>query len=74
MSVAVVIDVHDGVILAADSASTLIVGTAGQQPGVATVTQVAEVYNNANKIANLYRGLPIGCVTFGSGSIGSASI
>jgi hypothetical protein len=74
MSVAVVMNVHDGVILAADSASTLIVGLAATQPGAAPVGQVANVYNNANKIANLYKGLPIGCVTFGSGSIGSASI
>src|SRR5258705_6929393 len=74
MSVAVVMNVHDGVILAADSASTLVVGTAGQQPGAVPVAQVANVYNNANKIVNLYKGLPIGCVTFGSGSIGSASI
>ena len=73
MSVAVVMNVHDGVILAADSASTLVVGVAGQQPGALPVAQVANVYNNANKIANLYKGLPIGCVTFGSGSIGSAS-
>lgn len=72
MSVAVVMNVHDGVILAADSASTLIVGVAGTE--AAPVAQVAKVYNNANKIANLYKGLPIGCVTFGSGSIGSASI
>ena len=35
---------------------------------------MANVYNNANKIANLFKGRPIGCVTFGSGSIGNASI
>src|SRR5438132_8691602 len=64
MSVAVVMNVHDGLILAADSASTLVMGVAG----------VAKVYNNANKIANLCKGEPIGCVTFGSGSIGNASI
>ena len=68
MSVAVVLNVHDGVILAADSASTLIVS--GAQPG----PQVANVYNNANKIVNLFKGQPIGCVTFGAGSIGDASI
>ena len=72
MSVAIVIDVHDGVILAADSASTLVM--ARQQPGAGSLAQIANVYNNANKIANLYKGLPIGCVTFGSGSIGSASM
>ncbi len=38
------------------------------------MAQVLNVYNNANKIANLYKGKPIGCVTFGAGSIGSASI
>src|ERR1035438_919178 len=32
------------------------------------------VYNNANKIVNLYKGKPIGCVAYGSGSIGNASI
>jgi hypothetical protein len=72
MSVALAINVHDGIILAADSASTLILGAvpaAGAAGG-----QVANVYNNANKIANLHKGEPIGCVTFGSGSIGSASI
>jgi hypothetical protein len=74
MSVALVMNVHDGLILAADSASTLIVGTAGPPPGTVQAAQVANVYNNANKIANLYKGQPIGCVTFGSGSIGNASI
>jgi hypothetical protein len=75
MSVALIMNVHDGVILAADSASTLAIGPAPiAQPGGIPVHQVANVYNNANKIANLYKGKPIGCVTFGSGSIGNASI
>ncbi len=75
MSVAVLIGVHDGVVLAADSASTLsfptppgVVLPLGQQ-GV-----VGNVYDNANKIFNLVKGLPIGCITFGSGNIGNASI
>jgi len=38
------------------------------------VTGVANVYDNANKIFNLYKGLPIGCVIFGAGSIGNSSI
>jgi hypothetical protein len=67
MSIAVLIAVHDGLVIAADSASTLTVsGPAG--------FGVANVYDNANKIFNLIKGQPIGCVTFGSGSIGSASI
>lgn len=73
MSIAVIIGVHDGVVLAADSASTLTLG--GAQPGVpAGVVGVLNVYDNANKIFNLYKGRPLGCVTFGSGSIGNASI
>jgi hypothetical protein len=76
MSIAVAISVHDGVVLAADSASTLAAAVPGVPPGaVAAQMQMAvNVYNNANKIANLYKGKPIGCVAHGSGSIGSASI
>jgi hypothetical protein len=67
MSIAVLISVHDGLVIAADSASTLVVN--GDQGRVE-----ANVYDNANKIFNLVKGEPLGCVTFGSGSIGSASI
>ena len=75
MSIAVAISVHDGVVLAADSASTLASGLPGMPPGVAGPAQLAvNVYNNANKIANLFKGEPIGCVAHGSGSIGNASI
>lgn len=69
MSIAVIIGVHDGVVLAADSASTLTISLA---PGA--MAGVANVYDNANKIFNLYKGKPIGCVTFGAGSIGNSSI
>lgn len=73
MSVAVLIGVHDGLVLAADSASTLSIPT---PPGtIAPDTNlVANVYDNANKIFNLVKGEPIGCITFGSGNIGNASI
>jgi len=37
-------------------------------------TVALNVYNNANKIANLFKGKPIGCVAYGAGSIGNASI
>lgn len=75
MSIAIIIGVHDGVVLAADSASTLTVGGA-PQPGLPNVNVVGvlNVYDNANKIFNLYKGRPLGCITFGSGSIGNASI
>ncbi len=69
MSIAVIIGVHDGVVLASDSASTLMISLA---PNV--LAGVANVYDNANKIFNLYKGRPIGCVTYGVGSIGSSSI
>lgn len=75
MSVAVLIGVHDGVVLAADSASTL---TFAPPPGVVLPpgqqSFVGNVYDNANKIFNLVKGQPIGCITFGSGNIGNASI
>lgn len=75
MSIAVIIGVHDGIVLAADSASTLTISAAPGSPNApGAPAGVANVYDNANKIFNLYKGLPIGCVTFGSGSIGNSSI
>ncbi len=68
MSIAISVKVNDGVVLAADSASTILLRTPQGEVGA------VKVYNNANKIFNLYKGLPIGCVTFGAGSIGNASI
>jgi len=41
-----------------------------QQP----VPIALNVYENANKIFNLVKGMPLGCATYGSGSIGNASI
>jgi hypothetical protein len=67
MSIAVLIGVHDGLVIAADSASTLLVNS---PQGL----MAANVYDNANKIFNLIKGKPMGCVTFGSGSIGNSSI
>jgi hypothetical protein len=78
MSVAVLIGVHDGVVLAADSASTLSLPLPLLPPGVVLPTGapgiVGNVYDNANKIFNILKGQPIGCITFGSGNIGNASI
>ncbi len=73
MSIAVLIGVHDGLVLAADSASTL---SMPAPPGAVVPggSMVANVYDNANKIFNLVKGQPIGCITFGSGNIGNASI
>ncbi len=68
MTIAVSLKVHDGVVLAADSASTLYASAPSGSRGV------LNVYNTANKVFNLYKGLPIGAMTWGSGSIGRASI
>ena len=72
MTIAISLKVNDGLVLAADSATTL-VSQDGGLPG-AGPTPVVNVYNNANKIFNLVKGLPIGAVTWGVGSIGIASI
>ncbi len=77
MSVAVLIGVHDGLVLAADSASTLSITAPPGVPGISTIpgaAMVANVYDNANKIFNMVKGQPIGCITFGTGNIGNASI
>ncbi len=63
MTVAVMIKVYDGIVLATDSATTV------PLPGGS-----AQVYNNSNKVFQLHRGLPIGAFTWGLGAIGSASI
>ena len=68
MTVAISLKVHEGVVLAADSAATLMArlpdGTSG----------VVNVYDNANKIVNLYKGLPLGVITWGAAAIGPQSI
>lgn len=63
MTVAVTLKVNDGLVLCADSASTM-----------QTPTGVSNVYNNANKIFNLRKGLPVGLITWGLGSLGGLSI
>jgi hypothetical protein len=68
MTIAIVIKVEDGVVLAADSASTLVAtGAQGDE-------RVLNVYNNAEKVFNLCEGLPVGGLAWGAGSIGRASI
>ena len=63
MSIAVCVEVQDGIVLAADSAATVIFPQHGPK-----------VYENACKIANLYRGKPIGVVSTGLGGIGGQSV
>ncbi len=69
MTIAISLKVNDGLVLAADSASTIIQYTEQGAPA-----NVVNVYNHANKITNLVKGWPIGVVTWGAGSIGPASI
>lgn len=63
MTVAVVVKVFDGIVLAADSATTMPLTNGG-----------AQVYGGANKIFHLHRALPLAMVTYGLGNIGDASI
>lgn len=72
MTIAVSVKVHDGIVLAADSASTLFGQV--QSPQGQTAQGVLNVYTHANKIFNLRKGLPVAAITWGSGSIGVASI
>lgn len=68
MTVALAVKVNDGVVMATDSASTLIARDGTGRP------EVLKVYNNASKLFSLVTGCPVGAMTWGAGSIGSASI
>jgi 20S proteasome alpha/beta subunit len=59
MTVIVSVKINDGIVMASDSASTF------------TNTQV---YEHAEKIVNLMKGLPIGVMVTGDGGIGSESL
>jgi hypothetical protein len=59
MTVIVSVKINEGIVLASDSASTF------------TNTQV---YDHAEKIVNLVKGLPIGVMSTGDGGIGSESL
>jgi hypothetical protein len=64
MTIVVTVKINDGIVLASDSATTF-----SDQQGAAV-----KIYNNANKVFNLVKGLPIGGLTWGAGGIGAASI
>jgi len=67
LTLAVALQVHDGVVLASDSALTL------YDPTKVAPDNILNVYNHGNKIFNLVKGLPIGAVFYGAGSFGTAS-
>lgn len=63
MTVAILVKVLDGIVLAADSATTLDLPDGSHQ-----------VWNNADKIFHLHRQKPVAAMTWGSGVVGSKSI
>lgn len=69
MTVCVAVKVHDCIVFAADSASSL-VGPGGQD-GSQTIDNV---YAHGNKVFNLRKGLPIAAMTCGMGNLGNVSI
>jgi hypothetical protein len=64
MSIIVSVKIHDGVVMAADSATTF----------YSSDGHPAQIYEHADKIVNLVKGLPIGVMTCGAGGVGNASI
>lgn len=68
MTIALVVKVFDGYVLASDSATTI-----AQQDDDGHI-EVRNIYNNANKIFNLLKGAPISSMTWGQGNLGPASI
>lgn len=68
MTVCVSIKVHDCLVFAADSASSLTGVDAAGDP------KVYNVWDHGNKVFNLYKGKPIAGMTCGMGHMGPASI
>ncbi|MGE7762096.1 hypothetical protein [Peribacillus sp. NPDC097895] len=67
MTIALSIKINDGIVLAADSATTI---TEYYNDG----QELKRVYNNANKVLQLHKEIPAGLITWGNGSIGKESI
>lgn len=70
MTVCVAVKVHDCIVFAADSASSLVESNLAPD-GRALI---ANVYAHGNKVFNLRKGLPIAAMTCGMGNIGPVSI
>lgn len=68
MTVCVALKVHDCIVFVADSATTLTVNNGDNQ------SVVANIYDHANKVFKLHKGLPIAAMTAGIGNIGMCSI
>lgn len=68
MTIAISIKVNDGVVIASDSATTMVARDPKGNIGI------MNIYQNADKIFNLRKETPVGAITWGSGSIGNSSI
>ena len=68
MTIAISIKVNDGVVIASDSATTMVARDPRGNIGI------MNIYQNADKIFNLRKETPVGAITWGSGSIGNSSI
>lgn len=68
MTICVAVAVNDGVVFAADSASTLSM----TRPDGTSI--VSNVYKNGLKVFNLYKGKPLVAMTCGLGNFGTESI
>jgi len=64
MTIAISLVVGNGVVLGTDSATSVVL------PG----DRYQNIYQNAEKTINLVKGLPLGLMTYGLGSLGSLSI
>lgn len=71
MTVAIVVQVSEGLVLAADSA--MIVQGELRLPGQPPTTGLLKIYNSATKIIQL-KNWPVGVVTFGAAQIGNRTI
>lgn len=69
MTIALAIKVNDGLVLTADSATTLSFKVEGQD-----MLHTTNVFNNGEKITNLHHSLPIGIMTWGLAFIKGHSI
>lgn len=68
MTICIGVKVNDGLVFVADSASSIV------QQGPNGAQSIARVYNNGDKVFNLYRGLPICAMTCGLGNFANESI
>jgi hypothetical protein len=68
MTVCVAVKVHDCIVFAADSATSLSETDANGQ------AMIINIYENANKVFNLHKSLPVCAMTAGIGNFGRASI